>query len=81
LGHVTDIIRRQFGGDNFVRAGINTEVQLAPAPRRANTTLLIEPFAFAVNLQAGAIDKQRRGPCTNAAPEGFSGWRVCSHRY
>src|SRR5208283_2725597 len=58
FGHVTDIVRRQFHGDNLVRLGVNTEMQFAPASRRADTAFLIQPFALAVNLQAGAIDKE-----------------------
>jgi hypothetical protein len=57
---------------HLARAGIGTEVQLALAPRRANTTLLIQPFAFAVNLQAGAIDKQMQGLLATGSP-----WRDC----
>src|SRR5271166_4987751 len=33
-------------------------MQFAPAPRRADTAFLIQPFALAVDLQAGAIDKE-----------------------
>ena len=51
FGDVTDIIRRQFHRDDFMRIGIDTEMQLAPAPARADAVFLIEPFALAVNLQ------------------------------
>jgi hypothetical protein len=30
-------------------------------PIQANTALLIQPFTFAVNLQAGAIDEEMEG--------------------
>jgi hypothetical protein len=50
FGDVADIIRRQFNCDNFGRAGINTEMQLAPPPARSDAVFLIEPFAFAVNI-------------------------------
>ena len=33
FGHVTDIVRCQFSGDNLVRAGVNPEMQFASAPR------------------------------------------------
>jgi hypothetical protein len=41
-----------------VRVGVNTEMQFAPAPRRADTAFLIQPFALTIDLQAGAIDKE-----------------------
>jgi hypothetical protein len=31
FGNVADIIRRQFHGDDFMRVGINAQMQLAPA--------------------------------------------------
>src|SRR6266567_9543710 len=34
FGYVADIIRRQFGRDDVVRAGIDAEMQLAPAAAR-----------------------------------------------
>jgi hypothetical protein len=46
---VTDIIRSQFHGDDFMRIGIETEMQFVPASARMNAVLLIEPFAIAVN--------------------------------
>ena len=58
FGNVADIIRRQFGRDDFMRVGINAEVQLAPPPARPDAVFLIEPFALAVNLQAGAVDEK-----------------------
>src|SRR5208282_4716419 len=61
FGYVTDIVRRQFHGDNLVCVGVNPEMQVAPAPRRADTAFLIQPFALAVDLQAGAIDKEMQG--------------------
>ena len=41
-----------------MRARINTEMQLAPPATRPNATLLIQPFAFAVNLETRAVDKK-----------------------
>ena len=41
-----------------MRIGVNTEMQLAPAPRRPDAAFLIQPFALAVDLQAGAIDQE-----------------------
>ena len=38
--------------------GVNTEMQFAPAPRRANAAFLIKPFAFAIDLQTSAIDEE-----------------------
>lgn len=58
FGGVTDIIGCQFHGDDFMRIGIDTEMQLAPSPTRTNAVLLIEPFAFAGNLQSRAVDQQ-----------------------
>ena len=58
FGNVADIVRRQFHGDDFMRVGINAEVQLAPAAARPDTMFLIQPFALAVNLEAGAVDEE-----------------------
>src|ERR1700722_5151880 len=63
FGDVTDIILRQFHHDDFMRIGIDTEMQLAPAPARADAVFLIEPLALAVNLQAGAVDQQMQWLC------------------
>jgi hypothetical protein len=49
-GDVADIVRRQFHRDNLMRVCIDTEMQLAPTPARADTMLPIEPFALAVDL-------------------------------
>src|SRR5689334_22558214 len=38
--------------------GIDAEMQLTPPAARPETTLLIQPFALAVDLQAGAVDKK-----------------------
>jgi hypothetical protein len=46
--YVADIVRRQFNGDDFMGGGIDTEMQFAPTPRGTNTTLLIQPFALAI---------------------------------
>ena len=50
FGHITDIVWCQFRGDNLMRAGVNPEMQFAPAPRRADTAFLIQPFALTVDL-------------------------------
>jgi hypothetical protein len=42
-----------------VRASINPEMQLAPTPARSDAVFLIEPFAFAKNLQTSAVDEKR----------------------
>ena len=34
FGNVADIVRRQFHRDDFMRVGINAEMQLAPPPAR-----------------------------------------------
>src|ERR1700739_2008317 len=41
-----------------MRVGINPEVQLAPPPTRPDTVFLVEPFALAINLEAGAVDQK-----------------------
>jgi hypothetical protein len=49
---------RQFRGDDFVRVGVDAGMQLPPATARPAAMLLIQPFAFAVNLQATAVDQE-----------------------
>ena len=56
-GDVAGVIRRQFHRDDFMGVGIDAKMQLAPPPARADAVLLIEPFALALDLQAGAIDQ------------------------
>src|ERR1700722_15081484 len=46
-----------------MRVGINPEVQLAPSPTRPDTVFLVEPFALAINLEAGAVDQKVQWPC------------------
>jgi hypothetical protein len=58
FGDVTDIVRRQLRGNDFMRDGVNPQVQLAPPPARPNAVFLIEPFSLAVNLQTRAVDKK-----------------------
>ena len=41
-----------------MRVGIHAKVKLPPPAVRPNTVLLIEPFAFAVNLDTGAVDEE-----------------------
>jgi hypothetical protein len=54
--YVADIVLRQFNGNDFMRVGIDAEMQLTPTPRGTNTTLLIQPFALAIDLQTSAVD-------------------------
>jgi hypothetical protein len=53
-----------------MRIGIHAEVKLAPPPVRPDTVFLIEPFAFAVNLETSAVDKKMKwlvaGRCDSA---------------
>ena len=51
LRNVADIVLRQFNGDDFMRVGIDAEMQFAPTPRGTNATLLIQPFTLAIDLQ------------------------------
>src|SRR4029077_19460853 len=39
-------------------ASIHTEMKLPPPPTRPYAVLLIEPFAFAVYLEASAVDQE-----------------------
>jgi hypothetical protein len=41
-----------------MRGGIHAEVELVPSPARPNTVFLIEPFSFAICLEAGAVDQE-----------------------
>src|SRR3984957_20146192 len=41
-----------------MRVGIDAEMQLAPSPARPDTVFLVEPFALAVDLEAGAVDQK-----------------------
>ena len=63
FGAVADIIRRQFHRDDFMRIGIDTQMQLAPPPTRPDAVFLIEPFALAVNLQTSAVNQQMQWLC------------------
>jgi hypothetical protein len=63
LRDVADIIGRQFRRNDVMRIGIDTEMQLVPAPARADAMFLIDPFARAVNLQTGAVDQQMQWFC------------------
>jgi hypothetical protein len=58
LRYVADIALRQFNCDDFMRAGIDAEMQFAPTPKGTNTTLLIRPFALAIDLQTSAVDEE-----------------------
>jgi hypothetical protein len=58
FGDVANIIRCQFHRDDFMRVGVNTEMQFAPSPARADAVFLIEPLAVAINFEAGAIDQE-----------------------
>ena len=43
-----------------MRVGINAKMQFAPTPRGTNTTLLIQPFALAIDLQTSAVDEEMK---------------------
>ena len=58
FGDIADVVRRQFHRDDFMRVGIHAEVKLPPPAARPDAVLLIEPFALAVNLEAGAVDEE-----------------------
>ena len=55
FGYVADIVLRQFNGDDFMRFGIDAEMQFAPTPRGTNTTLLNQPLALAIDLQTRCL--------------------------
>jgi len=57
-GNVTDIIRGQFRRDDFMRVGIHAQMQLPPPAAQPDAVFLTEPFALAVNLEAGAVDEE-----------------------
>ena len=57
--YVADIVLRQFNGDDFMRFGIDAEMQFAPTPRGTNTTLLIQPLALAIDLQTEYLSMRR----------------------
>jgi hypothetical protein len=48
FGKFADVVLRQLHRDDFMRVGINAEVQLAPVSARPNAVLLIEPLTLAV---------------------------------
>jgi hypothetical protein len=58
FGDIADIIRPQFHRHDFMRVGIHSEMQLAPSPTRSDTVFLVEPLTFAINLEAGTVDKK-----------------------
>ena len=41
-----------------MRVGIDPEMQFAPTPRGTNATLLIQPFALAIDLQTSTVDEE-----------------------
>lgn len=55
---ISDVVSSQFHGHDLVGVGIDAEMQFPPSPARANAVLLVEPFTFSVNLDAGAVDEQ-----------------------
>jgi hypothetical protein len=57
LRYVADIVGRQFNGDDFMRVGIDAEMQFAPTAKGTNTTLPIQPFALPIDLQARTVDE------------------------
>jgi len=52
------MVLRQFNGDDFMRVGIDAEMQFAPTPRGTNATLLIQPFVLAIDLQPSTVDEE-----------------------
>ena len=54
---IADIVRRQFDGDDLMGISVDGQVELSPPPVRPDAVLLVEPFALAVNLDAGAVDQ------------------------
>jgi hypothetical protein len=41
-----------------MRVGIDAEMQFAPTPRGTDATLLIQPFALAIDLQTSTVDEE-----------------------
>ena len=66
--YVADIVLRQFNGDDFMRFGIDAEMQFAPTPRGTNTTLLIQPLALAIDLQTSTVDEEMEWFVTTNRP-------------
>ena len=58
-----DIVRRQFGDHNVKRLGVDAKVQLTPAPARSTASLRVQPFAFAVDFETGAVHDQVQRLC------------------
>jgi hypothetical protein len=54
----SEVLVRLAISDDFMRVGIDAEMQFAPTPRETNTTLLIQPFALALDLQTSAVDEE-----------------------
>ena len=68
MRYVADIVRRQFNGDDFMRVGIDAEMQFAPTPRGKDATLLIQPFALAIDLQTSTVDEEMEWFVTTNRP-------------
>ena len=58
FGDIANIIRRQFHRRDFMRVGIHSKMQLPPSPTRSDAVFLVEPLTFAINLEAGTVDKK-----------------------
>jgi hypothetical protein len=55
---IADVICREVAGDDLLAPGINSNMELASAPARADAVLLVQPLSFAIDLEAGAVDQQ-----------------------
>jgi hypothetical protein len=54
----SEVLVRLAISDDFMRVGIDAEMQFAPTPRGTNATLLIQPFALAIDLQTSTVDEE-----------------------
>jgi hypothetical protein len=54
---MADIIQGQFDGDNLMGISVDGQVEFPRLAARPDAVFLIEPFAFAVNLDPGAVDQ------------------------
>ena len=61
--NIAHIVRRQFRSDDVMRPRIDTKMQLTPPAARLDAILLIQPLAFAVNLETRAVDKKMQTSC------------------
>ena len=54
---IADIVRGQFDGDDLMGISVDGNVKFPPPAARPDPMLLVEPFAFAIDLDAGAVDQ------------------------